>query len=103
MSSSRKLRYRWTGPYKVHQINHKKGNYLLEKLDSAVFNKSITGNRIKSFRARERDSNLPIGQRSTFFRRREEEINSKKEKKKKDIINPNVTYIPEGQRFTVVI
>jgi len=69
---------------------------LLEELDGAVFNRFVAGNRIKSFRARERDNNLPVGQRSISFRRREEEMDSEREEEEEDIVNLDVAYIPEG-------
>ncbi len=58
-------------------------------------------NRIKSFRTRERDSSLSIDQGSTS--RREKKMDSEREEEKKDMINPDITYIPEGQIIIIIL
>jgi hypothetical protein len=52
MSSSKKLRFRWLGPYRVHAAHQDKGTYVLKDLDGSVFKHTTAGNNLKPFRVR---------------------------------------------------
>ena len=49
VSRTRKLRYRWLGPYKVAEAIHQKGTYLLQELDGTPLRGTFAGNRLKPF------------------------------------------------------
>ena len=49
MSRSRKLSYKWLGPYKVRKAIPDKGTYLLEEFDGTQLAGTYSGNRLKKF------------------------------------------------------
>jgi len=49
VSSNRKLKYRWLGPYKVAEAIHEKGTYILQELDGSRLRGTFAGNRLKPF------------------------------------------------------
>jgi hypothetical protein len=49
VSSNRKLKYRWLGPYKVAEAIHEKGTYILQELDGTRLRGTFAGNRLKPF------------------------------------------------------
>lgn len=50
-STSQKLAAKWLGPYRIHQANLEKGNYVLAEVDSSVLSdKTIAANRLKKYR-----------------------------------------------------
>jgi len=58
---SRKLRFWWTGPYRVRSVIKEKGTYFLEELDGTPFRDHIHGNRIKKFWLRGESPEEQIG------------------------------------------
>ena len=56
MSSSRKLDFRWLGPYQIYSANKEKGYYKLKELgpDGALLRGTFSGNRLKLFYKREK-------------------------------------------------
>ena len=52
-SAARKLGFWWTGPYRVTESNHEKGNYFLSELDGSLMQGTVPGRRLKLYRARE--------------------------------------------------
>jgi len=54
MSRSRKLSYKWLGPYKVRKSIPDKGTYLLEEFDGTQLAGTYSGNRLKKFVQRDR-------------------------------------------------
>ena len=54
MSRSRKLSYKWLGPYKVRKAIPDKGTYLLEEFDGTQLAGTYSGNRLKKFVQRNR-------------------------------------------------
>jgi hypothetical protein len=69
MSSSKKLRFRWLGPYRVHAAHQDKGTYVLEDLDGTVFKHTTAGNNLKPFRVRtayaDADAGVGVGGQGT--------------------------------------
>ena len=49
MSTAKKLRFRWLGPYRVHQVIQPQGTYILKELDGVLLSGTIAGNRLKPF------------------------------------------------------
>jgi hypothetical protein len=54
MSRSRKLSYKWLGPYRVREAIPKKGTYILEEFDGTQLAGTYSGNRLKKFVQRSR-------------------------------------------------
>jgi hypothetical protein len=52
ISRSKKLAFRWAGPYRVKDCIEDRGTYLLEELDGAQLKGTFTGNRIRPFHIR---------------------------------------------------
>jgi len=52
-SSSTKLMWRWSGPYRVREANQLKGYYFLEELDGTLIRRSYQANRLRRFVKRE--------------------------------------------------
>jgi hypothetical protein len=78
MSSSKKLRFRWLGPYRVHTAHQDKNIYVLEDLDNSVFKHTTAGNNLKPFRIRiaYTDADLSIGGKGTTTSLRGDEANN---------------------------
>ena len=55
MSSSRKLDFRWLGPYQIKAVNKEKGYYRLKELgpDGPTLKGTFSGSRLKLFFQRE--------------------------------------------------
>ena len=51
-SRSRKLEFRWLGPYRVHEIAPDSTHYYLDELDGTQLKRSFAGNRLKRFFSR---------------------------------------------------
>ena len=49
MSQSRKLSYKWLGPYRVQKAIPNKGTYILEEFDKTKLASTYSGNRLKKF------------------------------------------------------
>jgi hypothetical protein len=49
MSRSRKLSYKWLGPYRVKEAIPEKGTYILEEFDGTQLAGTYAGNRLKKF------------------------------------------------------
>jgi hypothetical protein len=49
MSRSRKLSYKWLGPYRVRKAIPKKGTYILEEFDGTQLAGTYSGNQLKKF------------------------------------------------------
>ena len=60
MSSSRKLSFRWMGPYRILGSNPALGNYTLTKLNGAELRGTFTGNRLKRFYPRAAELLAPL-------------------------------------------
>ena len=54
MSRSRKLSYKWLGPYRVRKAIPDKGTYILEEFDGTELAGTYSGNRLKKFVQRSR-------------------------------------------------
>jgi len=54
MSQSRKLSYKWLGPYKVQKAIPNKGTYILEEFDKTELASTYSRNRLKKFVQRSR-------------------------------------------------
>ena len=54
MSRSRKLSYKWLGPYRVRKAIPDKGTYFLEEFDRTELAGTYSGNRLKKFIQRNR-------------------------------------------------
>jgi hypothetical protein len=61
MSSSKKLRFRWLGPYRVHAAHQDKNTYVLKDLDGSVFKHTTAGNNLKPFRIRTAYADAGVG------------------------------------------
>jgi hypothetical protein len=55
MSRSKKLAFRWAGPYRVKDCIEDRGTYLLEELDGTQLKGTFAGNRIRPFHIRQRE------------------------------------------------
>lgn len=51
LSRNNTLRFRWLGPYRIHEARNN-GSYLIKELDGTVCTESVAGNRLKRFFAR---------------------------------------------------
>lgn len=51
---SRKLSYKWVGPYKICDMVKDKGTYMLEELDGSRLAGTFAGDRLKKFHPRQR-------------------------------------------------
>lgn len=51
---SRKLSYKWLGPYKICDMVKHKGTYMLEELDGLRLAGTFAGDRLKKFHPRQR-------------------------------------------------
>ena len=54
MSRSRRLSYKWLGPYRVQKAIPDKGTYILEEFDGTKLAGTYSGNRLKKFVVRNR-------------------------------------------------
>jgi len=54
MSRSRKLSYKWLGPYRVQKAVPNKGTYFLEEFDGTELASAYSSNRLKKFVQRSR-------------------------------------------------
>lgn len=54
ISQSRKLSYKWLGPYRVRKAVPEKGTYILEEFDGTQLAGTYSGNRLKKFVERNR-------------------------------------------------
>jgi hypothetical protein len=71
MFSSKKLRFRWLGPYRIYTAHQDKGTYILEELDGTMFRHIITSNRLKPFHVRTAYADIG-GQGTTTLLRKDE-------------------------------
>jgi hypothetical protein len=60
ISSSKKFRFRWLSPYRMHAAYQNKNIYVFEDLDGSIFKHIIAGNNLKSFRIRIAYANIGI-------------------------------------------
>ncbi len=51
---SRKLAFKWLGPYRISDVVKDKGMYMLEELDGSQLAGTFAGNRLKTFHPRQR-------------------------------------------------
>jgi hypothetical protein len=119
MSSSKKLRFRWLGPYRVHTTHQDKGTYIFKDLNSSVFKHITAGNNLKPFRVRTAYTNINIGGQGTTTLLRgdeadDDETNQAENEvaalkieegkvKEKNKVFPDKSYIPEDRIFAVVV
>jgi len=98
MSHSAKLKFRWTGPYRVREVIEEKGTYFLEELDGTPIKKHFHGNRVKKFWARDELMYVPIQEGDEG----NDEAGCLNQEEQQDNEN-EARWIPPGQDFAVVI
>jgi hypothetical protein len=48
-----KARPKWTGPFRIHNVNPDKGYYTLAEMDGSVLQKPVSGNGLKQYNIRD--------------------------------------------------
>jgi hypothetical protein len=98
ISSNRKFRYRWLGPFRVSKAIHEKGTYLLEELDGILCRGTFAGNRLKPFYPRIQMEYSRVQRTNTSL------WGDERDKNEKDIEDrENQLAIPRNQQFAVII
>ena len=100
---SAKLKFRWSGPYRVRDVINEKGTYFLEELDGTPFRKNFHGNRIKRFWARDKSMYVPIDDSEEEESDAGEENDPIVDKEQQQDDENEARWIPPGQDFAVVI
>ena len=90
-STAKKLKYRWSGPYRIREVIPDKGSYFLEELDGTLKESPVHGNRLKKFWLR--DPRFDISENDE----RDSDVDMP------DVGDNNRQLIPEGENFAVII
>jgi hypothetical protein len=91
VSSNKKFRYRWLGPFRVSKAIYKKGIYFLKELNRIPCRGMFAGNRLKPFYPRTQMEYLRVQRTNTFLWGDERDENEKNIKNKE-----NQLAIPRG-------
>ena len=90
-STSKKLKYRWSGPYRIREVILEKGSYFLEELDGTPKKNPVHGNRLKKFWLRDPRFDIPEDDE------RDGDVDMP------DVRDNNQHLIPERETFAVII
>ena len=52
-STATQAKNRWSGPYRIHQVDSSKGNYGLAEMDGSVMRKPVAGHRLRRYHIRD--------------------------------------------------
>jgi len=102
-SYSAKLKFRWSGPYRVKEIINDKGTYKLEELDGTPLKHPVHGNRLKKFWLRDESFRVVEEDEGSAQENQSEMKDPATDEDEIQDDNNAADWIPPGRSFAVVI
>jgi len=96
-STATKMKFRWSGPYRIREVIPDKGSYFLEELDGTAMKSPVHGNRLKKFWLRDPRFDISENDEASENGDRDSDISVSKTG------DNDQDWIPNGEEFAVII